>query len=98
YGLVIDYQKHLNDTDDVAGHGTHVASIAAGYPVVTQHGHHLVGAAPGATLYGISVATAGSTYYGALAAQYWPLLHHAAPCGGTTATPDCPAIRVVNNS
>jgi serine protease AprX len=94
YGLLIDMP--IDTTDDVAGHGTHVASIAAGYPVTSPLGHELVGAAPGATLYGISVATAGSTYYGALAAQYWTLLNHAAPCGAAAA--GCPPIRVVNNS
>jgi serine protease AprX len=94
YGLLIDFP--LQSTDDIAGHGNHVASIAAGYPVVTPEGHPLVGAAPGATLYGISVATSETTYYGALAAQYWTLLNHAAPCGAGAA--NCPPIRVVNNS
>jgi serine protease AprX len=94
YGLLIDMP--IEDSDDIAGHGDHVASIAAGYPVTTEAGHPLVGAAPGASLYGISVATANSTYYGALAAQYWTLLNHAAPCG--TGASNCPPIRVVNNS
>ena len=86
-----------DNNTDTAGHGTHVAGIAAGYPVQDAGGRRLVGAAPGAKLIGLSVAKGASTYYGATAAQYWVLNNHAAPCGGT-ATAACPAIRVVNNS
>jgi serine protease AprX len=95
--LIIDEKGTPNhNTDDTAGHGDHVSSIAAGYPVVTKAGHHLVGAAPGATLYSISVATSDSTYYGALAAQSWTMEHAKKPCGRVI--PTCPPIRVVNNS
>ena len=94
WGLLLDPPG--NNTDDLHGHGTHVAGIAAGYPTVTPLGHHLIGAAPDATLYGVSVATVGSGYYGALAAQYWATLNHRAPCGQARA--DCPPIKVINNS
>jgi subtilisin family serine protease len=94
WGLLLDPPG--NNTDDVHGHGTHVAGIAAGYAVVTPEGHRLIGAAPDATLYAVSVATAGSSYYGALAAQYWATLNHRTPCGPPRA--DCPPIKVINNS
>ncbi|HVM07903.1 MAG TPA: S8 family serine peptidase [Acidimicrobiales bacterium] len=87
----------VNDTDDVAGHGTHVAGIAAGYPVEVD-GVTYQGAAPDAKIVGLSVATAGSVYYGALAAQYWVLQHHAAPCGADASPVECPPIKTVNNS
>lgn len=92
--LVVDDPDGDNNTDDVAGHGTHVAGTVAGYERTTASGRVVRGGAPGATLYGISVATAGSNYYGATAAQYWVLEHAADPCGDGT----CPAIKAVNNS
>ena len=85
-----------NNTDDVGGHGTHVASIAAGYATTTNEGIDIVGSAPGADLYAISTATGPSTLYGIAAATDWTVLHHAAPCGESR--PDCAPIRVVNNS
>lgn len=84
-----------DNTDDVGGHGTHVASIAAGYAVTTNEGIDVVGAAPGADLYAISTATGPSTLYGISAATDWTILHHKEPCG---AAGDCAPIRVVNNS
>lgn len=92
--FVIDDPDGDNNTDDVAGHGTHVAGTVGGYEVTTADGTILRGAAPGSTLYGVSVATAGSSYYGATAAQYWTLNNHADPCGDGS----CAPIKSVNNS
>lgn len=85
-----------NNTDDLGGHGTHVASIAAGYATTTNEGVNIVGAAPGADLYAISTATGPSTLYGIAAATDWTVLNNAAPCGDVR--PDCAPIKVVNNS
>lgn len=88
-----------NDTDTVSngGHGTHVASIAGGVDVVTSDGRELHGAAPDATLVGISVGQTVSVYGGA-AGLNWVLEHHEAPCGEGVPAEVCPPIRIVNNS
>ncbi len=92
--LMVDDPDGDNNTDDTAGHGTHVAGTAAGYEVETPDGTIVRGAAPEATLYALSTATSGSTLYGAVSAQYWVLENAADPCGDGT----CPAIVSVNNS
>ena len=83
----------VNDTDtlSVGGHGTHVAGIVAGRDVQISDGSRLHGAAPGATVIGLSVG-AGLSILGADAALNWVLEHHANPCAG------CPPIKVTNNS
>jgi len=85
----------INDTDtpSAGGHGTHVASIAAGVDYTTADGRRLTGAAPGADLIGLSVGASLSVYAGASGLD-WVLEHHANPCGNGS----CPPIRVVNNS
>ncbi|MGI9018153.1 MAG: S8 family serine peptidase [Euzebya sp.] len=70
------------DTISAGGHGTHVSGIVAGNGT-TYHG-----AAPGASLYGVSSGTAISVH-SALAGLEWVLANH---------NQVSPAIRVVNNS
>ena len=96
-----------NDTDTISagGHGTHVAGIAAGSEVTTvlPAGTDLRGAAPSATLVGLSVG-AGLSLLDAMAAQNWVLEHQQNPCRSAaeqTASEvdaDCPPIRVTNHS
>jgi serine protease AprX len=89
----VDVTGILNDTDTLSlgGHGTHVAGIAAGRDVTLTNGEKLHGAAPGATVIGLSVGAAISVY-GADNGLNWVLDHHANPCAG------CPPIKVTNNS
>lgn len=84
-----------NDSDTLSngGHGTHVASIAAGGEVTTTDGQTLRGAAPGATLIGLSAGQALSVAFASQGLQ-WVVDHHADPCGDGS----CPPIKVVNNS
>jgi len=83
----------VNDTDTLSagGHGTHVAGIVAGRDVQLSDGSKLHGAAPAATVIGLSVG-AGLSILGADAALNWVLEHHENPCAG------CPPIKVTNNS
>lgn len=85
------------DTLSVGGHGTHVAGIVAGRDVTLTDGGKLHGAAPGASLYGLSVG-AGLTILGANSALNWVLDHHRAPCGAGVPASTCPPIKVTNNS
>lgn len=74
------------DTPSAGGHGTHVAGIVAGTGRDSDGLYH--GAAPGASLYGVSIGTA-VTVENALDGLQWVLDNHD--------TVD-PPIRVVNNS
>lgn len=78
----------LDDTDtpSLGGHGTHVAGIIAGDGTFSDGRFH--GAAPGATLYGISVGTF-LTVENALDGLAWVLENH---------DQVSPPIKVVNNS
>ncbi|MEA2434894.1 MAG: serine protease AprX [Actinomycetota bacterium] len=78
----------LDDTDtpSLGGHGTHVAGIIAGTGAASNGLYH--GAAPGATLYGVSVGTTISVENG-LDGLAWVLENH------DLVTPQ---IRVVSNS
>ncbi|MDQ3939811.1 MAG: S8 family serine peptidase, partial [Actinomycetota bacterium] len=78
----------LDDTDtpSAGGHGTHVAGIVAGTGTASSGRYH--GAAPGATLYGVSVGTF-LTVENAVDGLAWVLENHDRVS---------PAIRVVNNS
>ena len=75
-----------SDTVSAGGHGTHVAGTVAGTGAASNGIYH--GAAPGATLYGVSGGTAISMH-DALAGLEWVLDNH---------DQVSPAIRVVNNS
>ena len=86
-----------SDSPSGGGHGTHVAGVAAGRPVVTLDGRQLRGAAPGAKLLTISIG-GGLTYVNSHAAEEWILDHHQRPCGDDVSPDVCPPIRVVNNS
>ncbi|HYO61398.1 MAG TPA: S8 family serine peptidase [Actinomycetota bacterium] len=74
------------DTPSAGGHGTHVAGIVAGTGAASNGTYH--GAAPGATLYGVSVGTFIAVENG-LDGLAWVLDNH---------DQVAPAIKVVNNS
>jgi len=74
------------DTPSLGGHGTHVAGIVAGTGAASEGRYH--GAAPGATLYGVSVGTVILVENG-LDGLNWVLENH---------DQVTPAIKVVNNS
>ena len=74
------------DTPSAGGHGTHVAGIVAGEGTVAGGRWH--GAAPGASLYGVSIGTV-VTVENAVDGLRWVLDNH---------DQVSPAIRVVNNS
>lgn len=74
------------DTPSLGGHGTHVSGIIAGDGSASAGKYH--GAAPGATLYGISVGTTITVENG-LDGLEWVLENH---------DQVTPAIKVVNNS
>lgn len=95
----IDVTRAGNDTDSVSGggHGTHVAGIAAGAPVRTSNGIRMHGAAPGASVVGVSVGATLDVTAGA-AGLNWVLEHHARPCGPKVDVKTCPPIKVVSNS
>ena len=83
-GIALPFED--TDTISAGGHGTHVAGTVAGTGAASNGLNH--GAAPGATLYGISGGTAISMH-DALAGLEWVLDNH---------DQVSPAIRVVNNS
>lgn len=85
------------DTLSVGGHGTHVASIAAGNPVTLTDGTQVSGAAPGAKIVALSTGAA-VLILGPDAALNWVLENHNAPCGAGVTAAQCPPIKVVNNS
>jgi serine protease AprX len=93
--LMVDVPNNDSDTMSGGGHGTHVASIAAGLPV-TDAGRTIAGTAPGASLLAISVGF-GPSIMSADMALDWIARNHADPCenGDLVA---CPPITVVNNS
>jgi serine protease AprX len=76
----------LADTDTSSGHGTHVAGIVAGDGTASDG--RVMGTAPGATLYGLSVGEGLSILF-ALEAFNWVHCHYNAVT---------PNIRVVSNS
>ncbi len=79
--LLLDPPGNDTDTISAGGHGTHVATIAGGGPISLDSGEVITGAAPGADVYGLSAGDA-ITVGSAVAAQYWVLENHAAPCDG----------------
>jgi len=85
------------DTLSLGGHGTHVASIAAGRSVTLPDGTTVSGAAPGAKIVSLSTGAA-VVLVSADAALNWVLEHHDKPCGQAVLAAYCPPIRVVNNS
>ncbi len=93
----VDVPGNDSDSPSLGGHGTHVAGIAAGVPTVLSDGTRLQGAAPGATLIGLSVGQAVSVY-GGDSGLNWVLNNHLAPCGAAVSPVACPPIKVTNNS
>jgi serine protease AprX len=87
------------DTDllSVGGHGSHVASIAAGRGVTLSDGTVVSGAAPDAKIVSLSTGAAVAIL-SADASLNWVLEHHNAPCGDSVLAAYCPPIKVVNNS
>lgn len=87
------------DTDTLAlgGHGTHVASIAAGRSLKLSDGTPVSGAAPGAKIVSLSTGAA-LVIIGSDASMNWVLEHHAKPCGDSVPASVCPPIKVINNS
>jgi len=80
-------------------HGTHVASIAAGYERTTPGGRTVSGVATGARLVELGVgdpagALANTVGLNLVSALNWVLEHHEDPCGDGS----CPPIRVLNLS
>ncbi|MGH3821693.1 MAG: S8 family serine peptidase [Pseudonocardiaceae bacterium] len=87
------------DTDllSLGGHGSHVASIAAGRSVTLSDGTIVSGAAPDAKI--VSLATgAAVAILSADTSLNWVLENHNAPCGDSVLPRYCPPIKVVNNS
>jgi serine protease AprX len=85
-GPKVEVELTDTDTPSAGGHGTHVAGIAAGSGAASDGTFH--GAAPGATLYGVSVGTF-LTVEAALDGLAWVLENH---------DQVTPGIKVVNNS
>lgn len=85
------------DTLSLGGHGTHVASIAAGRSVTLSDGSMVSGAAPEAKIVSLSTGAAVAVI-SADTALNWVLENHAAPCGAGVSAAECPPIKVVNNS
>ena len=98
-GEFVDFASTTNNTDVMAwgGHGTHVASTAAGGSATTADGRRLHGAAPGSKIVALSMG-ANDRIIGAVLALEWVLENHHAPCGPAVAADVCPPIKVVNNS
>lgn len=90
---LVDVPTNDSDTTSASGHGTAVASIAAGRPYTSTSGVVLQGVAPGADVVAISTGHA-TTGTAAGVALEWVLAHHQDPCGDGT----CAPIRVVNAS
>lgn len=92
--FLVDAPNNDSDTISVGGHGTHVASIAAGVP--TRDGRlTLSGTAPGADLVAISTGYTVSVLTSDVALD-WIARNHTNPCAGAGRT--CNPITVVNNS
>jgi subtilisin family serine protease len=95
---VMDVPNNV-DTDllSLGGHGSHVASIAAGRKVTLSDGTTLSGAAPDAKIVSLSTGAAVAIL-SAESSLNWVLENHKAPCGESVLPAYCPPIKVVNNS
>ena len=89
----------VNDSDSISagGHGTHVASIAAGRRHRTATGLAVEGIAPGTSVLAISMGVY-EAMLGPIAAFDWLVRHHRAPCGAGVSPAVCPPVTVVNAS
>lgn len=95
----VEAEEPLNTSEGpLEGHGTHVASTAAGQRVTTMDGRTLQGIAPGARLVGLGVSSEISVTWAGIAGLNWVIENHRFPCGPTVPAAVCPPIRVVNNS
>ena len=97
--VFVEASEPITDTDGpMGGHGTHVASTAAGQRVTTMDGRTLQGVAPGARLVGLGATSDISVTWAGIAGLNWVIENHRAPCGPGVPASICPPIRVVNNS
>jgi serine protease AprX len=95
----VEAEEPLNTSEGpLEGHGTHVASTAAGQRVTTSDGRTLQGIAPGARLIGLGATSDISVTWAGIAALNWVIENHRFPCGRDVPKSKCPPIRVVNNS
>ena len=95
----VDAVGPAGDTDGpLGGHGTHVASTAAGQRVTTSDGRTLQGVAPGARLVGLGMTNEAGYTWAGIAGLNWVVENYKAPCGQGVSAATCPPIRVVNNS
>jgi serine protease AprX len=85
------------DTLSLGGHGTHVASLAAGRSLTLGDGTEVSGTAPGAKIVALSTGAA-VMIVGPDSALNWVLENHEAPCGAGVPAAQCPPIKVINNS
>lgn len=94
----VDVGANDTDTGLGGGHGTHVTGIAVGGRVKMADGSDISGMAPGASLYGLGSGLALFVLSPASSLN-WVLENHRNPCGAEGGpTPECPPIKVVNNS
>ena len=88
------------------GHGTSVSAVAVGKPVALSDGRRISGAATGAKLVSLSIATIlvgpdggpQISFIGGNTALNWVLENHKEPCGSDASSKECPPIKVTNNS
>jgi subtilisin family serine protease len=94
---LVDVPGNDSDTSRLGGHGTHVASIAAGVAGTSADGRTVEGVATGSPIIALSVGVYDRVL-GAGVALDWVVKNHRSPCGPDASPEACPPISVVNNS